>query len=107
LAGIGEALSGALGRSVETLWQMRNGYALCHQTGLESISTHLAKLGSDDLDALRAKLRIGRADGRRGDRRAGRAEAACFSAVLFGLACGPSTHLRSLGTLDEPRSRAS
>jgi hypothetical protein len=59
LAGIGEALSRALGRSVETLWQMRNGYALCHQTGLESISAHLAKLGSDDLDALRARLRIG------------------------------------------------
>jgi hypothetical protein len=59
LAGIGEALSGALGRSVETLWQMRNGYALCHQTGLESISAYLAKLGSDDLDALRARLRIG------------------------------------------------
>jgi hypothetical protein len=59
LAGVGEALSGVLGRSVETLWQMRNGYALCHQTGLESISAHLAKLGSDDLDALRARLRIG------------------------------------------------
>ena len=59
LAAIGEALSGALGRSVETLWQMRNGYALCHQTGLEAISAHLAKLGPDDLDALRAGLRIG------------------------------------------------
>ena len=59
LAGVGEALSGALGRSVETLWQMRNGYALCPQTGLESISAHLAKLGSDDLDELRARLRIG------------------------------------------------
>jgi hypothetical protein len=32
---------------------------LCHQTGLESISAHLAKLGLDDLDALRARLRIG------------------------------------------------
>jgi hypothetical protein len=59
LADVGEALSGALGRSVETLWQMRNGYALCHQTGLEAISAHLAKLGPDDLDALRARLRIG------------------------------------------------
>jgi len=59
LAAVGEALSGALGRSVETLWQMRNGYALCRQTGLESISEHLAKLGPDDLDALRARLRIG------------------------------------------------
>jgi hypothetical protein len=59
LAAVGEALSGALGRSVETLWQMRNGYALCHQTGLESISAHLAKLGPDDLNALRARLWIG------------------------------------------------
>jgi hypothetical protein len=59
LAAVGEALSGTLGRSVETLWQMRNGYALCHQTGLELISAHLAKIGADDLDALRAKLRIG------------------------------------------------
>jgi hypothetical protein len=38
---------------------MCNGYALCHRTGLEAISAHLAKLGPDDLDALRAKLRIG------------------------------------------------
>jgi hypothetical protein len=59
LAEVGEALSAALGRSVDTLWQMRNGYALCHQTGLEAISAYLAKLGPDDLDALRAKLRIG------------------------------------------------
>jgi hypothetical protein len=59
LAEVGEALGGALGRSVETLWQMRNGYALCHQSGLEAISAYLAKLGPDDLDALRAKLRIG------------------------------------------------
>jgi hypothetical protein len=34
---------------------MRNGYALCHQTELEAISAHLAKLGLDDLDALRAR----------------------------------------------------
>ena len=59
LAEVGEALSAALGRSVETLWQMRNGYALCHQAGLEAISAYLAKLGPDDLDTLRAKLRIG------------------------------------------------
>ena len=59
LAAVGQALSAALGRPVDTLWQMRNGYALCHQSGLEAISAHLAKLGPDDLDALRAKLRIG------------------------------------------------
>ena len=79
LAGIGEALSRALGRSVETLWQMRNGYALCHQTGLESISAHLTKLGSRRSGCAAGKTADRRADRRRGDRRAGRAEAACFS----------------------------
>ena len=38
LAEVVEALRAALGRSVDTLWQMRNGYALCNQTGLEAIS---------------------------------------------------------------------
>src|SRR5271168_3197044 len=38
---------------------MQNGYALCYQTGLEAISAYLAKRGPDDLDPLRAKLRIG------------------------------------------------
>jgi hypothetical protein len=59
LAEVGRALSAALGRSVDTLWQMHNGYALCHQTGLDAISAYLAKLGPDDLDALREHLRIG------------------------------------------------
>jgi hypothetical protein len=59
LAEVGEALSAALGRSVDTLWQMHNGYALCHQAGLDAISAYLAKLGPDDLDALREHLRIG------------------------------------------------
>jgi hypothetical protein len=59
LAEVGQALSAALGRSVDTLWQMRNGYALCHQSGLEAISAYLARLDPDDLDALRSKLRIG------------------------------------------------
>ena len=92
LAGIGEALSRALGRSVETLWQMRNGYALCHQTGLELISAHLAKLGSDDLDALRARLRIGVQT----EVEVTDAPAACFSGVLFGLACSLHASTRSL-----------
>jgi hypothetical protein len=59
LSAIGDALSGALGTPVDGLWRMRNGYALCHQTGLEAISGHLAKLSPDDLDALRAELCIG------------------------------------------------
>lgn len=59
LADLGVALSSALGRPVDTLWAMRNGYAMCHQGGLEAINVHLASLSAKDLDALRAKLRIG------------------------------------------------
>ena len=58
LAAIGEALSQALNKPVSALWQMHNGYALCSQAGLEAISRHLAALGKEDLDALRAKLAI-------------------------------------------------
>jgi hypothetical protein len=58
LAAIGEALSQALNKPVSALWRMRNGYALCSQTGLEAISRHLSAFGQEDLDALRAKLAI-------------------------------------------------
>jgi hypothetical protein len=56
---IGDALSRALGVSVSTLWEMRNGYALCHLKGLEAITRHLGTLGSEELDQLRGRLRIG------------------------------------------------
>jgi len=59
LAGVGEALGKALGRSVDALWQMRNGYALCSRAGLDAISKHLAVLRPEDLDGLRGKLCIG------------------------------------------------
>lgn len=56
---IGIALSRATGRDLGSLWEMKNGYALCSRTGLDAISKHLKRLGSDDLDALRGELRIG------------------------------------------------
>ena len=56
---MGEALSNALSKPVEAFWQMRNGYALCDQAGLDAVSAHLADLHPDELDALRGKLRIG------------------------------------------------
>jgi hypothetical protein len=56
LALLGEALSEALGKPVDVFWQMRNGYALCNQAGLEAISAYLVSLRSDELDALRGKL---------------------------------------------------
>ena len=95
LAAIGEALSGALGRPVETLWQMRNGYALCHQTGLEAISAHLAKLGPRRSGCAARKLRIGvQTDVEVTERRA--TATACFSGLLFGLACRLHASARSL-----------
>ena len=59
LAAIGEALSKALGKPVDALWQMRNGYALCDRLGLDTISTYLANLRPDELETLRGKLCIG------------------------------------------------
>jgi hypothetical protein len=59
LADLGNALSAALDRPVETLWTMRNGYALCTRSGLDAIADHLGKLGSQQLNDLRGKLRIG------------------------------------------------
>ena len=35
-----------MGKPVDALWRMRNGYALCGREGLEAISEHLATLHS-------------------------------------------------------------
>jgi hypothetical protein len=59
LADLGNALSAALGRPVEALWKMRNGYALCTEAGLDAIARHLASLDPEGLDDLRSRLRIG------------------------------------------------
>ena len=52
-------LGSALGNSGDSLWAMRNGYALCTQAGLARIDTLLAAAGEDQLDEWRAQLRIG------------------------------------------------
>ncbi len=59
LSDLGTALGEALGQSVEALWAMRNGYALCTQTGLDAIAEYLTSLTPEQLDTLRGKLRIG------------------------------------------------
>lgn len=59
LSDVGAALGEAVGQPVESLWDMRNGYALCTRTGLDVISKHLESLGQDEADVLRSKLRIG------------------------------------------------
>ena len=40
LADLGSALSQSLGQPVGNLWEMRNGYALCSQQGLKTISEY-------------------------------------------------------------------
>jgi hypothetical protein len=59
LADLGVALGDALGRPVDALWEMRNGYALCSQEGLAAIGTHLRAASAAETDALRALSRIG------------------------------------------------
>jgi hypothetical protein len=56
---VGKRLGAALGTPVENLWQMRNGYALCTEAGLEGIDRHLRSLAPRLLDELRACLSIG------------------------------------------------
>ena len=59
LADLGEVLSMALKQPVKTLWEMKNGYALCTAAGLGAITKHLGALQPEQLDILRGKLCIG------------------------------------------------
>ena len=56
LADMGNALSQAVGQSVEALWRMQNGYALCSRDGLDAISRHLETLSQDEIDTLSGHL---------------------------------------------------
>ncbi|SFV69801.1 PMID: 11759840 [hydrothermal vent metagenome] len=55
LADIGKAL----GNENNTLWEMRNGYALLKEDGLYAINRKLKGMSEDEVDELREKLRIG------------------------------------------------
>ena len=59
LADIGAALAQALGCRVDNLWDMRNGYALCTQSGLDAISAYLESPQSEKAIQLGDRLRIG------------------------------------------------
>ncbi len=59
LGDLGEALGATIGRPVNGLWAMRNGYAMCTKEGLDLIAKHLQGLGPEQIDALAGKLRIG------------------------------------------------
>jgi hypothetical protein len=59
LAGLGEALAGALKQPIDALWKMQNGYAQCTRAGLDAITKHLDAVSPKEADALRGKLCIG------------------------------------------------
>jgi hypothetical protein len=59
LAHLGNALSSELGQPVDTLWTMRNGYALCTSEGLDAITNLLTNATEDRRDTLRGQLAIG------------------------------------------------
>jgi hypothetical protein len=52
LADLGEALSAALNKPVEELWEMQNGYALCTRAGLDAIAQHHRALQPEQVDIL-------------------------------------------------------
>ena len=49
----------ALGNVDSSLWTMRNGYALCSESGLASIERNLDGMSVADRDLLRGRLRLG------------------------------------------------
>lgn len=59
LADLGQALSVITGRTVDELWRMQNGYALCRPECLAVITDALESMSPAELDALRARLQIG------------------------------------------------
>jgi hypothetical protein len=59
LAPLGNALSSELRQPVSALWKMRNGYALCTETGLGSVTELLRSASKEALATLRGQLAIG------------------------------------------------
>lgn len=59
LVDLGTALSAATGLSVDALWSMQNGYALCTQPGLAAITQHLNAADDVTHEHLRGLLRLG------------------------------------------------
>lgn len=55
LAELGEVF----GNADHSLWEMKNGYALASETGLQHIGEYLATASDSERDALRQRLRIG------------------------------------------------
>lgn len=56
---VGHSLSTHLGRPVQSLWQMENGYALCTADGLAAINNFLSQASTATLESLAGELAIG------------------------------------------------
>ena len=52
-------LGAALGNQKNALWTMRNGYALCTESGLETLRRTLEDVDPEERDSLRDLLRVG------------------------------------------------
>jgi hypothetical protein len=59
LAALGSTLAATLNQPVESLWTMRNGYALCTGPGLSAIARLLEESAEAQRDVLRAELAVG------------------------------------------------
>ena len=59
LADLGAELSRALGRPVNDLWSMQNGYALATRAGLHMITSYLREIGVTERSELAGRLQIG------------------------------------------------
>lgn len=59
LAVLGRSLAAATGVPASRLWTMRNGYALCSESGLGHIDAHLRGPDESERDRLRGQLQIG------------------------------------------------
>lgn len=58
-ADLSTALAQGLGSPAETLWSMRNGYAMFSQDGIRAMSGYVRALDEDQRDKLRQRLKIG------------------------------------------------
>lgn len=105
LADMGIALSEKLGKPIEMLWSMRNGYAMCTRDGLDAISALLKKSSADQVDELRSCLRIGvQSEAEVTDQMAGNpvrvSQAYCSALpVAYGNAKVPTEHWAAFGAL--------
>jgi hypothetical protein len=103
LADLGEALSAAVNKPVDALWEMLNGYALCTRAGLDAITQHLRALRPEQVDILRGKLCIGvhsdvEVTDAEGERRPLVSQAFC-SALPVAYSGVPSAHWKPFGSL--------